>query len=466
MDATLLWHPRGRPSAPLAPRARVAIGLALLGPRSRGRRPAPPGGPARGNGAGGAPAALRVTTAVVEGRPVQRSVDTVGSLLAWEEAIARSQIQGTILRLHADLGDAVREGQPLADLDRREANLAVDQLQADLVAARENHARARAAVGREPREPRAGAGEPSRARGRRRARARRRGVEAARVRAGPGAPREGADRGARRRPGPRPVPGGRGARPDDRDHAHPARRPGARGRGPARGGSGRRQGRRGAGPAARGGRRARPEARHRHGRRGADHGRRRQASRRGRRVRQGQHPALHPGGHRSPEVHGHRARARRAGGPRGPGGPPRGRGLREPRVPGPGHARRARGGRADAHPRPRGARAERRGPPQAGVLRAGGRPDAPGRPGAVRPGRGARLRRGDQQGVRHRRRPRAGARSSRPGSGRAAGWRSRRGSSPARPSPPPGSPSSTRAPPSSRSPPTPAPAAAAPAAKP
>ncbi len=138
------------PTSPVArsraPRARVAVGLALLGlALGAGAQPRP-ASPARGSGASGDPAPLRVTTAVVEGRPVQRSVDTVGSLLAWEEAIVRSQIQGTLLRLHADLGDAVREGQPLADLDRREANLAVDQMQADLLAARENHARARAAV--------------------------------------------------------------------------------------------------------------------------------------------------------------------------------------------------------------------------------------------------------------------------------------------------------------------------------
>jgi RND family efflux transporter MFP subunit len=137
------------PTSPVArshaPRARVAIGLALLGlALGAGAQPRP-ASPARGSGASGDPAPLRVTTAVVESRPVQRSVDTVGSLLAWEEAIARAQIQGTILRLHADLGDAVREGQPLADLDRREANLAVDQLQADLLATRENLARARAA---------------------------------------------------------------------------------------------------------------------------------------------------------------------------------------------------------------------------------------------------------------------------------------------------------------------------------
>jgi multidrug resistance efflux pump len=48
------------------------------------------------------------------------------------------------VRLHVDLGDAVRAGQVLADLDRREADLGIDQAQADLLAARENLARARA----------------------------------------------------------------------------------------------------------------------------------------------------------------------------------------------------------------------------------------------------------------------------------------------------------------------------------
>jgi RND family efflux transporter MFP subunit len=88
--------------------------------------------------------AIRVTTAVTEARPVQRSVETTGSLLAWEEVVARSQTIGTVVRLHADLGDRVRSGQTLADLDRREADLGLDQLQADLAAARENLARARA----------------------------------------------------------------------------------------------------------------------------------------------------------------------------------------------------------------------------------------------------------------------------------------------------------------------------------
>ncbi len=91
------------------------------------------------------PAPIRITTAVVEARPIQRSVETIGSLLPWEEVVAKSQATGTVVRLHVDLGDAVRAGQPIAELDRREADLGLDQLQADLAAARENLARARAA---------------------------------------------------------------------------------------------------------------------------------------------------------------------------------------------------------------------------------------------------------------------------------------------------------------------------------
>ena len=140
------------PSAPvprfLASRARVLAPVALLSLLLTSETAAQPraGGTPKKAPAAAEPAALRVTTAVVAGRTVQRSVDTVGSLLAWEEAVARSQVSGTIVRLHADLGDAVRGGQPLADLDRREADLTLDQLGADVLGARENLARARAAV--------------------------------------------------------------------------------------------------------------------------------------------------------------------------------------------------------------------------------------------------------------------------------------------------------------------------------
>jgi multidrug efflux pump subunit AcrA (membrane-fusion protein) len=129
-----------------APRARALATITLLGLGLALGAEAQPRAPGPGRSAPAEPAPLRVTTAAVEGRSVQRSVDTVGSLLAWEEATVRTQISGTIVRLYADLGDAVREGQPLADLDRREADLTIDQLAADVVAARENLARAQAAA--------------------------------------------------------------------------------------------------------------------------------------------------------------------------------------------------------------------------------------------------------------------------------------------------------------------------------
>jgi membrane fusion protein (multidrug efflux system) len=126
----------------LLPACAALLALALAGALAvLPGRPAPDAGPPENDRP-----ALRVTTAPVEGRTVQRGVDTVGSLLAWDEVVARSQISGTVARLHADLGDRVRAGQPLAELDRREADLAVEQLQADLRGAREGLARARAAA--------------------------------------------------------------------------------------------------------------------------------------------------------------------------------------------------------------------------------------------------------------------------------------------------------------------------------
>ncbi len=121
-----------------APRALVPLSL-LLGLLLAGGAAAQPSGP----GAPG-PGSLRITTARVTGRAVERSVDTIGRLAAWEESIVRAPLTGTVARLYADLGDAVRAGQPLADLDRRAADLAIAPLTGDLAAARESLARARA----------------------------------------------------------------------------------------------------------------------------------------------------------------------------------------------------------------------------------------------------------------------------------------------------------------------------------
>lgn len=90
------------------------------------------------------PKPLPVTVARVETRSVQRSVETVGSLLAWEESQVKAEVAGTIDKLSADLGDRVKVGQILATLDAREFRLQVQQSEASLRMARETEARTRA----------------------------------------------------------------------------------------------------------------------------------------------------------------------------------------------------------------------------------------------------------------------------------------------------------------------------------
>lgn len=88
--------------------------------------------------------ALGVTVATVQARDVQRSVETTGSLLAWQEVVLNTAVPGTLARLHVDLGDRVEAGQVLAELDRREFALAVQQAQAARRAAQDALARAQA----------------------------------------------------------------------------------------------------------------------------------------------------------------------------------------------------------------------------------------------------------------------------------------------------------------------------------
>jgi multidrug efflux pump subunit AcrA (membrane-fusion protein) len=87
--------------------------------------------------------AIPVTVGRAEARTVARSVETSGSLLAWEEVRATTQQPGTIARLRVDLGDRVGEGQVLADYDRREFELAVEQARAAVAVATANLRRQR-----------------------------------------------------------------------------------------------------------------------------------------------------------------------------------------------------------------------------------------------------------------------------------------------------------------------------------
>ena len=89
---------------------------------------------------------LTVTAAPVRARDVERVVETTGSVLAWEEATVNTSVPGTIARLAVDLGDRVRAGQVVAELETRELTLGVQQAEAALRAARDTLARTHAQV--------------------------------------------------------------------------------------------------------------------------------------------------------------------------------------------------------------------------------------------------------------------------------------------------------------------------------
>lgn len=74
--------------------------------------------------------ALTVTTASVEGRTVERSIEAIGTLAGWDEVVISSEAAGTVREIKADLGDRVKKGQALALLDQREAKLAHEQARA------------------------------------------------------------------------------------------------------------------------------------------------------------------------------------------------------------------------------------------------------------------------------------------------------------------------------------------------
>jgi membrane fusion protein, multidrug efflux system len=90
--------------------------------------------------------ALPITVARAEAREVQRAVETIGSVVAWDDVQVKTEQPGTIARLLVDLGDRVTRGTVLAEYDAREFELAVKQAEADLLSAQQSLARARATV--------------------------------------------------------------------------------------------------------------------------------------------------------------------------------------------------------------------------------------------------------------------------------------------------------------------------------
>ena len=63
----------------------------------------------------------------LEHRPVERTVEVVGTLRGWEQVTLGTKRTGRVLKVHHDIGDRVQPGEPLVDLDPVDARLGVQQ---------------------------------------------------------------------------------------------------------------------------------------------------------------------------------------------------------------------------------------------------------------------------------------------------------------------------------------------------
>ena len=75
-------------------------------------------------------AAKPVSVEAVREEQVHRAVEVVGTLAAQEEVTVSSQAEGAVGRIVADLGDHVRAGETLVELDREKAHYRYDQQKA------------------------------------------------------------------------------------------------------------------------------------------------------------------------------------------------------------------------------------------------------------------------------------------------------------------------------------------------
>jgi RND family efflux transporter MFP subunit len=64
---------------------------------------------------------------IVAEETARRRIQAVGSLYAFEESILSSEVEGRVAEVLADVGDNVREGQPLITLDPKELQFEVDR---------------------------------------------------------------------------------------------------------------------------------------------------------------------------------------------------------------------------------------------------------------------------------------------------------------------------------------------------
>jgi membrane fusion protein (multidrug efflux system) len=103
----------------------ILLAIAPIGCGARGEKPA---------SADSAPKPVPVTVAEVELRPVERSVDAVGTLKGWDEVTVGAKKVGRVSRVAHDIGDHVKPGELLVQFETVDADLAIDQSEKQLLA--------------------------------------------------------------------------------------------------------------------------------------------------------------------------------------------------------------------------------------------------------------------------------------------------------------------------------------------
>ncbi|MEJ7604708.1 MAG: efflux RND transporter periplasmic adaptor subunit [Bryobacteraceae bacterium] len=75
---------------------------------------------------------IPVQAAKVSAREVQRSIQSIGTLYAFDETVVSAEIEGRVLEVKADLGDSVQKGQVLVRIAEEEQKYVVAQTEAQL----------------------------------------------------------------------------------------------------------------------------------------------------------------------------------------------------------------------------------------------------------------------------------------------------------------------------------------------
>lgn len=77
-------------------------------------------------------ATVAISVAKVHAKDLQRAVDGVGTMFAFDEAIISAEIDGRVDQVNADLGDTVKEGQVLVHISDEEQRYLLQQNEAQL----------------------------------------------------------------------------------------------------------------------------------------------------------------------------------------------------------------------------------------------------------------------------------------------------------------------------------------------